>query len=961
MYGRGTGTRSLSRTLTCRNLRHYHNGAQKEPRKLLREDKKSGTSTLRQMINDASKDRNTADKIATEALRMGGDFTLEKAAFVREREEGMDSVVSLDRNEVPTKIFAPGTFVEIRKPNTHLTGLILGTQFTARTIEYLTLTTSGAVWAHSKDDITFDVPQLVTPDLITRCGSSILPQSPTHHAARVEALKRLRGVDTTVQAASQRISLTPEALYSRLKSPNPKKASTVTAAEVARLLFKKPTMVEVYAAHRLVMGNPLYFGASYDYQLSQKFTVQPYERVELIKTVTAWTKQPDGPIKSFVEKARKIREYTAKLKKSGPPAASKAWWTWTPTDKTIIRFLLLKMRLQIGAQTDPAVIGTYYIVQKVVEDEVVDDAVMHKMLVDLGVIAPWGDLTPMAAEMWEEGQDRVEGDGGKGREGIVRESFERMKAMKTKNDSNVSLGPEDFYPSDPLSSLRHDFGDMPVYVLDDPGAKELDDGISIERVPNSSERDTFWVHIHIANPTSILPHTHILARDDGKLHDSLYLYYRNYPMLPRGLTHNDGDPCNSLSLHAHGKQNVLTFSAKVSLGSRAGDILDYMVRPGLVRNKIFSSYEGVNRTMAWPEPQYQYPFGCNIKAGVDVIPQLTQQDRERLGWLKKVADSAVKKRFQDGVFNHTTAKAELLNIEWPDESKPGIVSPDSYTLRPTLFTGFPRMSYRVSRSHLVDVGAHNVVAETMKLASRVASLFCRDRDVPILRRFAHPPVVLPTPEGRKAYEELLASRTPNGYVDYANSFRALAFDSAGGYSVDPKGHYGLGVKEGEGYVRVTSPLRRRADLVGHWQIQAALLNQAGFSREWMEDFAVQVATKTRLLTRVAGVHQAYYHVLFLKRFLESRRAKGHRMGPLTLHTYSYPTINQATKMYHVEGEIHSLGLKAILVDAPKHLEVGSSVEVELGDASEDAGIHPDLREATVLGLRPKVRVRPVRR
>ena len=113
MYRRGT--RPLWRTL---GLRSYHNATKKKPkppRPLSVEDKKQGTNTVKHMMNDASKDRTLADKAATEALRMGGDFTAEKAAFTQEREEERTSAVSFEKDEVPTKLFEPGTFVEIRK------------------------------------------------------------------------------------------------------------------------------------------------------------------------------------------------------------------------------------------------------------------------------------------------------------------------------------------------------------------------------------------------------------------------------------------------------------------------------------------------------------------------------------------------------------------------------------------------------------------------------------------------------------------------------------------------------------------------------------------------------------------------------------------------------------------------------------------------------------------------------
>jgi hypothetical protein len=65
---------------------------------------------------------------------------------------------------------------------------------------------------------------------------------------------------------------------------------------------------------------------------------------------------------------------------------------------------------------------------------------------------------------------------------------------------------DSIYSRDPVESMRRDFGDIPVYVIDSPTAHELDDGISIEETP-----DGVWVHAHIADPSHLIPPNHPLS------------------------------------------------------------------------------------------------------------------------------------------------------------------------------------------------------------------------------------------------------------------------------------------------------------------------------------------------------------------------------------------------------------------------------------------------------------------
>ena len=62
---------------------------------------------------------------------------------------------------------------------------------------------------------------------------------------------------------------------------------------------------------------------------------------------------------------------------------------------------------------------------------------------------------------------------------IAKRIYQEQSMIETLNDANADV--------------RYDFGDMPVYTIDDEFAHELDDGISIEETDEGT-----WLHIHIA-------------------------------------------------------------------------------------------------------------------------------------------------------------------------------------------------------------------------------------------------------------------------------------------------------------------------------------------------------------------------------------------------------------------------------------------------------------------------------
>lgn len=857
--------------------------------------------------------------------------------------------------------------------------VILGSHWLERKLVFTSLTINGEVWTHVPDDVLFDVPSFISAQLAQQCGRGLTATTKSELEARVQVLKKLKEVYKMCDDAMNAISSKGLDVYATVRATKKDQWAETTVSEVATLMMFKPTFAHILSAHKYLASNPIFFVVPHDYITSRKVLVRPLSDVRRMKQIREWSKGGEGHehITSFVAKVKRILSTRAESSdcEIGTPTMRVASHTWSPSDMEIIIFLLQYLHPASLSQLDPFLIGVQYIVKLVYDKDVNDDTV-HRLLVDIGAIAPWQDLAEISESLkidldrrkkWEEPGGIVER--------VIRRLSGNNNQAPPYTPVGQVLGPEDFYPTDPAFDIRHDFGSLPVYIVDDIDAKELDDGVSIEHIP--SDPSQAWVHIHIADPTSLLPPTHLIAKHAELTTDSMYMYHKTFTMLPKSLTHH---PERGLSLSCTpGKpQNTLSFSIKVDLND--GTIRDYVVRPGLVRNLQVLSYDEANRMLGLPIDSYTYPFGGAPKT-IEPKPSspLEHTMVNDLKSLYKLTRVFVAKRFRDGIFTSSRTEAQLYDIEWPTIFSP----PPSFTLPPLStgsspsstpaytafgYTGFPSMSYRVGSHSTSDSGAHSLIAEVMKLAARVASMYARDRDLPLLRRAADRPLVT----SEEALQDLLDNRlgaTSLNPLDEHSSYLPLTArsiqvqgnviaESSAVYTTSIQGHWGLGIPSDEGYTRCTSPLRRYSDLVMHWQLKHALIAQAKgvkgrglalYSKEELDALALRIKAAERFKRRVTGMHSAFWHTGWLMRFLRkhdpenfefnsgslTRRTQGTRSNAnnpfnhLKGITLGPPQISGETRRWQVQVGLFDIGAKAIVVDATNNIETGTELDLKV--------------------------------
>ncbi|KAG6333024.1 hypothetical protein ID866_6068 [Astraeus odoratus] len=825
--------------------------------------------------------------------------------------------------------------------STPVTGIVIGNALIEGRIVILTLTITGHTIEHSDSDIFFEIPRMITYALSKRAGVSAMPTTRTETSARVAILKKLRDFEHEVSNAYCGIQANNVDLYNLVKSTDPDEWSTVTVLEAAERVLRRPpnTLASLFATHRYLMKRSEEFVPQVStHRTAQTFDVRPQNHLEKLKAVRDMIHDGNPAIDAFATKARAIMTANRKRRMESwhePPTQEVARdIAYTREDRLIIDVLQHALRRYREVAADPYSLVTSTVLKKLqVQADVMDTVALREALIDLGHLAPWEDMVSRRNELKLDQLPDEESPRVIAQNRIVERNLSRTSIA----GSTHPLGEEDFYPRDPVEHLRHDFGEMPVYVVDDMGAEELDDGLSVEEVP--SEPGSVWVHVHIADPTALLPPTHVFAQQAHEMGFTRYFTHRTWPMLPVSLTQS------KLSLGVGCKvgqpEQVLTFSFKVNA---AGNMVDYDVRAGLIRNVRTVDYDSLDHILRTPNPaRPSRPFDSNDQPRPSSKATLQPRDVQNLHLL---SETITRHRLYNlklsNAFVAVLPYARTSVIDKPLYTTP-LHSPDSF-----YFRGFPIIHYKVLFQKIQEVGSRMIVAECMKAACRVASRWFTDRHVPMLRRTSKPPVPLGDPN---AFSKILEARDSDGFVDFYLAQQANLHIPPVEHTLEPDMHWSMGIPNGEGYVRVTSPLRRYNDLVAHWQIKHALLHPGGhpfFSQEWLLNYAPEIKAKERLLKEAERTHYAYWTALYIKRFIEDPNAAKDRQDPLTSLTANIVSTNFVEHLgstVRTLCHIPSLGLTATLT-APSGtiLNVGDSVDVRIADVQ--------------VGLRPRIQVLP---
>lgn len=610
-----------------------------------------------------------------------------------------------------------------------------------------------------------------------------------------------------------------DALWEGLAPSDPQQRAVVTAAEAAEYLLNKddagaegtakritvkPGTLPAYAAHMLLMERPDLFLSS-DLNMYETGTFMVRSRADKARhdKVAHLVQTQDPEFLAFVDKANRVREAI----KSG---STESLPEWNETERDIVYQLSLALLERRGTQA-PHTLSLACSIAKWFEpesEEVIDLAAIGPLLNELGVL-PVYDST-MTSKLVE--------------------SAERAAVMGRFNAPPVTSAPSGW--SEPvaadaaLDSLRVDHSHR-VYVIDDPNARELDDGIALERISD----DEFWVHTYVADPTRFIERDGVLSKTASFVGTAHYLDEGVVPMLPPSL--GEG----KLSLGARGSdrgQPVMIFSARMD---RAGTVHDWKVGMGFTKNTVVTTYDAVNSVLGLDAPKTTYPFGkldealLTAKSEPRHLDDLTPEHTDDLKTLLELSLALRAERFKTAGFEWTGPMGAVSVHNTPPP--PVNLHDPSSVPSPRVLT--PRTNDEIQYGYSVvpepaPTTSGYMVSEFMVLANQIAAWFCAERGIGVAFRGSSRVLDTARTQPENSVDTLLSQRIPGtGFMDMTRAKMGSLFFPATQLATTPLVHWSMGLTEGRGYVWATSPLRRYDDMLAHWQIKGALAADAGVS------------------------------------------------------------------------------------------------------------------------------------
>jgi ribonuclease R len=325
-----------------------------------------------------------------------------------------------------------------------------------------------------------------------------------------------------------------------------------------------------------------------------------------------------------------------------------------------------------------------------------------------------------------------------------------------------------------LISNRLDLRTKDIITIDPVDAKDFDDALSLELLPNGN----FQLGVHIADVSYYVPEGNVLDNEARWRGNSVYLVDRVIPMLPEILSNN------ACSLQPNRVRLAFTVFMEFT---KAGILKSHSIHESVIKSKRRFNYDEVDEI---------------LKTGKGDFADL-------LISLNELASTLRKKRFDTG------------GIDF-----------DSFEVKFTLDENKEPLKAQLKRStpatRLVEecmLAANQVVATHIKLVSRQ---FKFKGNLPFLYRVHDEPVQSKLYEVMEFFKTLRRdislkgknSKEINNFLDkFENQpekpivhqilLRAMAKAE---YSSENIGHYGLGFKD---YTHFTSPIRRFPDLVVH--------------------------------------------------------------------------------------------------------------------------------------------------
>ncbi|KAK3362765.1 hypothetical protein B0T25DRAFT_525196 [Lasiosphaeria hispida] len=764
-----------------------------------------------------------------------------------------------------------------------------------------------------------------------------------HHMAKFEAAARRVHLAYAVNLA---------AAFEKLTRPEPRLMSLAHIADTllpANLKRNKKTFPPevLYAVHMVLSRDDVNFrplDRAGRTQNSCVFAISTVSDVKNISTVkglvrtyyeylaqaavsdTSSSPLPPAPaFKNFLELARKAIDQSRRNRDWTPHGvigqskrrANQPQNEWGDTGMAVIKFLhMWAASDQFSAASRLNWLGGAVLraINRYGDAEILDKSVGWTFLQEIGRLTPWDIRARHALRL----------------PGVELGLNSGLTVPKSETES-IALEP------DRLASLRRDFSGSTVYCIDAQDADDIDDGVSIEK----AEEGGHWIHVHVADPASRIAPNSCLAARAATLPLTIYLPGHHEPMF--------GDEVVREAFSLAPNRPSLTFSARVT---EAGEIAGYSITPGILRDVVYITPDAVSAALGETGNPISVPaqvFEVGKPPAVlepaskkmTKLEELSQRQVEELRTLGKLANALEKVCLKKGAMPvflpRPGVKVSLDDVQMTDY-------PDGFVR----CQGDPyiRISYNSG-------SGSSLVSSLMKTAGQVAARWCRDRSIPVPYRVSP----LAKKNANKLHEfcqhilypQLTAGRKPSQH-----QLRTL-FALTGGQEISatPGPNFIMGL---DLYTKATSPLRRYSDMLVHWQIESALLEEARlgtpltktsdqsylcFSKQDMEDVVFpSLHVRERYITALDNLDGRIEWML--QALLRGWLGDSNSATKLP-KTFRF-TVNYVVPKVAIMGELDWFGLNAAIEPGDLRgtatmagIKIGDTFEVEIVDINVTGG------------------------
>jgi ribonuclease R len=321
---------------------------------------------------------------------------------------------------------------------------------------------------------------------------------------------------------------------------------------------------------------------------------------------------------------------------------------------------------------------------------------------------------------------------------------------------------------------RVDLRDWLTITIDGETARDFDDAVSLERLPNGRAR----LGVHIADVSHYVRAASALDEEAFRRGTSVYFPERAIPMLPERLSNG------ICSLKP--QVDRLTMSALIELDAR-GRVIDYRLAESVIHSRERMTYTDVNNIITHPEGETARRYS-HVKDMILRMHQLTLV--------------LIEQRTERGALDFDLPEAEIW---FNDEGQIGGILRSERNIAHRLIEEFMLLANETVARHLDGLGVPLLfriheepnpvkVEEFAEIAASFGHKFSMHGPVP-QRGFQH-----------------LASQIRGRAEERMLSYLMLRSMQRARYSAKNEGHFGLAMKT---YTHFTSPIRRYPDLIVH--------------------------------------------------------------------------------------------------------------------------------------------------